>query len=92
MTQPTKQTKTQRAAHYLASWLETKGRFDLYDLAERTGVYDELESIVKIYAVLIRDDADALELEPQEETEAPNDYRPEDYLSELTTRYFQTPN
>lgn len=55
--------KLHQAAHYLAEWIDSNGRFDLMDVADRAGVLSELEFLKKEYYELLYDDENNSELE-----------------------------
>lgn len=55
--------RLQQAAHYLAEWIKSNGRFDLMDVADRAGVLPELEFLKKEYYELLYDDLNNCELE-----------------------------
>ncbi len=55
--------KIHQAAHYLAEWIRSNGRFDLMDVADRAGVLPELEFMKKEYYELLYDDRNNFELE-----------------------------
>lgn len=52
-----------QAAHYLAEWINSNGRFDLLDVADRAGVLAELEFLKTEYYELLYDDLNNFELE-----------------------------
>lgn len=55
--------KLHQAAHYLAEWIDSNGRFDLMDVADRAGVLSELEFLKKECYELLYDDENNSELE-----------------------------
>ena len=57
------QPKLHQAAHYLAEWIKSNGRFDLLDVADRAGVLPELEFLKREYYELLYDDLNNFELE-----------------------------
>lgn len=55
--------KLHEAAHLLGAWIQSYGRFDLKDVADRKGVLQELEYLISEYTELMYDDLNTDELE-----------------------------
>lgn len=51
-----------RASHFLGEWINSAGRFDLNDVADRAGVLPEVEFLKDEIYELLYDDLNAIEL------------------------------
>lgn len=78
--------KLHKAAHYLAEWINSNGRFDLIDVADRAGVLPQLEFLKTEVFELLYDDENNFELE--EFFEAQQEKEDTTWFRQLLNRWF----
>lgn len=78
--------KLHQAAHYLAEWIKSNGRFDLADVADRAGVLPQLEFLKKECYELLYDDLNNFELE--EFFDAQQDKEDTNWIRKQLDRWF----